>query len=78
VLSVISVGANPPTLHYFQAGNTLTLSWTEPGFKLIAQTNTVSTGLSTNWGDVPSGATSPVNVDINPANGAVFFGLTPQ
>lgn len=78
VLSVVATAVTPPTLLYSQTGNTLTLSWTEPGFKLIAQTNTASTGLSTNWGDVPSGATSPVNVDINPANGAVFFGLKPQ
>lgn len=78
VLSVISVVVNPPTLSYSLTGNTLTLSWTEPGYKLIGQTNNLSTGLGTNWGDVPGGNTSPVNVEIDSANGGVFFGLAPQ
>lgn len=78
VLSVISVVVTPPTLNYLLAGNTLTLSWTEPGYKLIGQTNSLSAGLGTNWGDVPGGSTSPVNVTIDPANGAAFFGLAPQ
>lgn len=78
VLSVISVVVNPPTLLYSLTGNTLTLSWTEPGYKLIGQTNNLSTGLSANWGDVPGGNTSPVNIEIDPANGAAFFGLAPQ
>ena len=78
VLSVVSTGSSQPTLNFLRTGNTLTFSWTEPGFKLIGQTNSVSTGLGTLWGDVPFGANSPVNVDINPANGAVFFGLAPQ
>jgi fibronectin-binding autotransporter adhesin len=78
VLSVISTAVTPPTLNVAQAGSTLTFSWSEAGYKLIGQTNNLSTGLGTNWGDVPGGATSPVNVDIDPANGAAFFGLTPQ
>lgn len=78
VLSVIATAVNPPTLNYSVAGNTLTLSWTEPGFKLIGQTNSVNAGLGSSWGDVPSGNASPVNVTIDPANGSVFFGLAPQ
>jgi autotransporter-associated beta strand protein len=78
VLSVYSTAVTPPTLNVAQAGNTLTFSWSEAGYKLIGQTNNLSTGLGTNWGDVPGGATSPVNVDIDPANGAAFFGLAPQ
>jgi fibronectin-binding autotransporter adhesin len=78
VLSVISVVVNPPTLLYSLTGNTLTLSWTEPGYKLIGQTNSLSTGLGANWGDVPGGNTSPVNIEIDPANGAAYFGLAPQ
>lgn len=78
VLSVISVAVNPPTLVYAQAGNTLTLSWVEAGYKLQAQTNNLTTGVSSNWGDFPAGATSPVNVDIDSANGSVFFRLAPQ
>src|SRR5262249_49611450 len=78
VLSVVSTGVNPPTLLHSLAGNVLTLFWVEPGFKLQAQTNNVSTGIGVNWGDVPGGTTSPVNMDIDPVNGAVFFRLAPQ
>jgi autotransporter-associated beta strand protein len=77
VLSVITVAVNPPTLVYAQAGNTLTLSWVEAGFKLQAQTNQLTTGVSSNWGDYPDGS-NPVNVDIDSVNGAVFFRLAPQ
>ena len=78
VLSVVATAVNPPTLIYLQSGNTLTLSWVEAGFKLQSQTNNLTTGVSSNWGDVPAGAASPVNVDIDSANGAVFFRLSPQ
>lgn len=53
----------------------LTFSWAEAGYKLQAQTNSQSVGLSTNWGDYPGGGTSPVSVTNNPANPAVFFRL---
>lgn len=76
VLSVIQLAANAPTLLYSQSGSTLTFSWAEAGFKLQAQTNNLATGLSSNWGDVPSGGSSPVNVNIDPANGSVFFRLS--
>jgi hypothetical protein len=78
VLSVVSVGVNPPTLLYSVSGNTLTLSWVEAGFKLQWQTNSLDIGISTNWGDVPAGNASPVNTDLDPANGSVFFRLAPQ
>lgn len=78
VLSVIATAVNPPTLQYSQAGNALTLSWVEAGFKLQAQTNNLSTGVSSNWGDYPAGNASPVVVDMDAANGSVFFRLAPQ
>jgi hypothetical protein len=77
VLSVIQTAVNPPTLLYSQAGNTLTLSWVEPGYKLQSQTNNLSTGISDTWGDYPD-PTTPVNVTVDSANGAVFFRLAPQ
>lgn len=64
----------PPVLNYTQVGNTLQFSWTG-NYKLQAQTNTLSVGISTNWYDYPGGGTSPVTVPINPSNGAVFFRL---
>ena len=77
VLSVITVAVNPPTLLYLHTGSILTLSWVEAGYKLQSQTNNLTTGISSNWGDYPD-ASNPVNVDIDAANGAVFFRLAPQ
>jgi len=76
VLSVVSSAA-PPTLSVSQTGNALTFSWTG-AFKLQSQTNNLSTGLNGTWFDYPSGGSSPVNVNINPANGSVFFRLINQ
>ncbi len=75
VASVTPIGQ--PTLNVGQVGNTLTFSWTGP-FKLQAQTNSLSVGISSNWGNYPGGSTSPVNVTINPANPTVFFRLSLQ
>lgn len=75
VASVTPIGQ--PTLNVGQLGNTLTFSWTGP-FKLQAQTNSLSVGVSSNWGNYPGGSTSPVVVTINPANPTVFFRLSLQ
>ena len=45
---------------------------------LQAQTNNLTTGVSSNWGDYPAGNVSPVIVDMDAANGSVFFRLAPQ
>jgi hypothetical protein len=74
VLSVVAVAANPPTLAHSISGNTLTLSWTNSGFKLQAVTN----DLLSSWSDYPDATNSPVPVTIDPAKGAVFFRLGPQ
>jgi hypothetical protein len=69
--------AAPPTLNFGQlGGGVLRFSWT-CGYKLQSQTNTLSTGLSTNWFDYPGGGASPVNVTVNPAQGSAFFRLSP-
>lgn len=68
-------GGAAPTLNFTHSGGVLTFSWAEAGYKLQAQTNSQSVGLSTNWGDYPGGGTSPVSVTNNPANPAVFFRL---
>jgi fibronectin-binding autotransporter adhesin len=78
VLSVISVGVNPPTLLNVQTGNTLALSWAEAGYKLQSQTNDLATGVSGNWSDFPAGNVSPVNVGVDATVGSVFFRLVPQ
>jgi hypothetical protein len=66
-----------PTLGFSRTGNTLTFSWTGP-FTLQAQTNSLSVGVSNNWGNHPGGSTSPVTVTIDSANPAVFYRLSLQ
>jgi hypothetical protein len=64
------------------AGTSMDVSGTANGSytrcSTVAVSNDLSTGVSSNWGDVPGGAFSPVNMDIDAANGAVFFRLAPQ
>jgi hypothetical protein len=80
VLNVINaVNSNPTNLTAVVTGNQLTLSWPTDhiGWYLQSQTNALSTGLGTNWSDVP-GATlvNSVNVTLDPANGSVFFRMS--
>lgn len=77
VLSVVTASVAQPPLNYSQSGSTLTFTWTG-AFKLQAQTNSLSVGISGAWSDYPGGAASPVNVNMAPANGAVFFRLVNQ
>jgi len=59
------------------AGGNLNLAWpTNAGWFLQTQTNSRSTGLSTNWSTVPgSDAITNTTITVNPANGTVFFRL---
>ena len=65
----------PPSLGFTQAGNNLQFTWPGSGYKLQAQTNSVSVGIANNWGDYPGGGSSPVNVTIDATKGSVFFRL---
>ena len=57
-------------------GNSVVLTWPNGlGWILEAQTNTLATGLGTNWIRLPS-AVSPFTNTADPANGAVFYRLT--
>jgi autotransporter-associated beta strand protein len=67
----------PPVLTNSVSGNSITFSWSGP-FKLQAQTNSLSVGVSGNWTDYPGGNTSPVIVSISATNPSVFFRLAPQ
>jgi hypothetical protein len=66
-----------PMLIFTQTGNSLQFSWntTFGAFRLQAQTNDLSVGLSQDWFDYPGGGTSPVIVPLGATNGAVFFRL---
>jgi hypothetical protein len=58
-------------------GNVLSLSWpTNAGWTLQAQTNSLSTGLGTNWTDV-LGSTSitATNLTMDPTKPTVFYRL---
>ena len=77
VLTVVSsVNQTPTNIVTSVSGNTLTLAWPADhiGWRLQVQTNTLATGLNTNWADV-AGATTTNSVDtaLDAANGAVFY-----
>jgi autotransporter-associated beta strand protein len=57
-------------------GNSLDLSWPQDhtGWRLQAQTSSVSVGLLSNWFDVPgSTTTNHMTIPISPTNGSVFY-----
>lgn len=57
-------------------GRTLTLSWPTTGWILQTQTNSLHSGLGSNWISVPgSQSTTNMVITINPANPAVFYRL---
>ena len=66
----------PEALQASYFGGVLTLSWSNPAFRLQAQTNAPGAGLSANWGDYPGGAASPVVIPVSPTEGSVFFRLS--
>jgi autotransporter-associated beta strand protein len=72
------VNTNPTNIVTRVNGLNLELSWPadHTGWTLQAQTNSLSTGLGTNWVNV-AGSTSVDSVTngINPANGSVFYRL---
>ena len=77
-LVVVGVNATPTNLVSSVSGGVLTLSWPadHTGWTLQAQTNSLSTGLGTNWVTVTgSTATNKVIQAIDPANPAVFYRL---
>jgi hypothetical protein len=76
VLQVPSVTAT--NIAFISSGGALTLSWPadHTGWRLQVQTNTLGTGLGTNWVTVAnSTATNQVAIPPNHTNGSVFFRL---
>ena len=75
-IGVQPVSIVPLTFSYGIAGNQLQLFWpiTHKGWRLETQTNSLGSGVGTNWVTVPgSTATNQIFVSIHPANGSVFF-----
>jgi autotransporter-associated beta strand protein len=78
VLSVVSAPSapSPVTLTNSLSGSVLGLSWPAgQGWRLQAQTNALSTGLSTNWADVTSSAVSSTNITVDSTKPTVFYRL---
>lgn len=71
------INTNPPPLLSSFDGTTLSLSWpTNAGWTLQMQTNSLTTGLGTNWVDVPgSSSITSTNITVNPALPTVFYRL---
>ncbi len=68
----------PPTITTTFTGGVLNLSWPSgTGLHLQAQTNSVSVGLRSNWVNVGGVTGNSYSVTPNPANGAVFYRLSP-
>ena len=72
------VATNPTNLSYSFSGGSLMLSWPadHTGWRLETQTNSLATGLGTNWFTVVgSAATNQFSIPINGAGSSVFFRL---
>ncbi len=69
---------DPTSISGMLDGSNLTLAWPADhiGWRLEAQTNSLATGLGTNWVTVPnSSATNLIAVPIDTISGGVFFRL---
>lgn len=77
-VNVRPVSTAPTSLGFALNSSQLKLSWPidHTGLLLQAQTNSLASGLGTNWVTVSSSsATNQVSVPINQTNGSVFFRL---
>ena len=69
---------NPTNITFSVSGSVLTLSWPADhlGWYLQVKTNSLSTGLGTNWVFVPgSSSVVTTNFPVSPANASVFYRL---
>ncbi|HLP76083.1 MAG TPA: glycoside hydrolase family 98 domain-containing protein [Candidatus Paceibacterota bacterium] len=68
--------SGPAILTNSYTAGVLRLSWPAgEAWRLQMQTNSLSTGLGTNWVYVTGSTVSSTNIPINPTSGAVFFRL---
>jgi autotransporter-associated beta strand protein len=71
-----TVNTTPTNIVFAIVGNQLNLSWPADytGWRLQVQTNSIITGLNSNWVDVPgSTSVNSVSFPISSSNGSVFF-----
>jgi autotransporter-associated beta strand protein len=72
------IPTTPTNITFSVSGGTLALSWPADyaGWILQSQTNSLSTGLNTNWVDVPgSESITATNITIDPSRPVVFYRL---
>jgi autotransporter-associated beta strand protein len=76
-MQVVPAGPSGPAyLTNSVSGGNLSLTWPAgQGWRLVSQTNSVSTGLSTNWSTVTGHADGSFNTPLDPSKPAVFFKL---
>lgn len=78
VLTAPAIASNPTNITLSISGNTLNLSWPADhlGWILQVQTNSLATGLNTNWSDLTgTWLVTATNFAINPADPTVFYRL---
>lgn len=78
---VTTVNLNPTNIIAKVSGNTLSLTWPadHTGWTLQAQTNSLASGLGTNWFSLPNSASgNTFNITIDPTQGSVFYRLFHQ
>ena len=78
VLSVVTAGPSGPAMitNSF-SGGVLSLAWPAgQGWRLQMQTNSLTTGLGTNWTYITDGSLSSTNIAIDPSKPTVFYRLT--
>ena len=78
-VSARPVSTAPTPLNFTFSGGQLQFNWPTDhvGWKLQVQTNSLNTGLGTNWTTVSgSSVTNQILQNIGPANGSVFYRLT--
>jgi autotransporter-associated beta strand protein len=69
--------SGPGTITNGFSGGVLSLSWPAgQGWRLQMQTNSLSTGLGTNWVYISDGTISSTNIAVDPAKPTVFYRLT--
>ena len=76
-LQVASSGpTGPATITNSISGSTLSLSWPAgQGWRLVSQTNSLSTGLGTTWYTVPGVSGNSATITVNPSQPTVFYEL---
>ncbi|HEX3856046.1 MAG TPA: DUF5703 domain-containing protein [Verrucomicrobiae bacterium] len=77
-VSAQPASTTPPQLNFGVGSGQIQFSWPQDhlGWELQAQTNSLASGLGTNWVTLPgSESVTGTNITINPASGAVFYRL---